>query len=90
MLKGDEVASYLIQKRGYLVVKFHTWVDRPGVGDRFETFAGMPLSQPIVLTEPTTDEDWKEQSAVALPFKTDPAVPQGKSALGYFFKAITD
>jgi hypothetical protein len=90
-LKGDEVASRAIIERGYLVVGFLEFDEFPKVGDRLENWAGMELSQPIVLIEPTTIEDWKEQCRIlSPPFTKDAEVPREKTTCGRFFRAITD
>ena len=90
MTKGDEIASFVIQRRGYLVVGIH-----PGstiaIGEKLYDWAHLPLSQPIVIVAETTQEDWREQGRIVMPWKDDPEVPKAQEPTGgTFFKAITD
>lgn len=93
MTKGDEVASHILQRRGYLVVGIDPLTEFPKRGHVFMEFAGMQLSQPIVVTEETDRADWIEQMKCAIdPFKADLTVPRQHStpSKAKFFKAVTD
>jgi hypothetical protein len=62
------------------------------LGDRLNAWAGMDLSQPIILIAETDLKDWLEQARLLIPrFGSDPAIPKtGWRENGYFFKATTD
>ena|ERR1700734_1804293 len=94
MLPGDEVASFLIAERGYIVLGL--LIPTAQAGDALMTFAGMNLSQPVVLTEPTDRNDWLAQSKLAAPrFKPRADIPRSSLAEqskveAWFWRAITD
>jgi hypothetical protein len=93
MTKGDEVAQFIIQQRGYIVVVgFQGWGAVPSPGQRLTVFADMPLSQPVVVVAETDGKDWMDQMRCAAPrFQSDPEVPRAKStAGGRYFKCNTD
>lgn len=90
--KGDEVAMVALRERGYLVVGYYEHAQHPVRGQKLTTWAGMSLSQPIVITEETTQDDWVAQSRLLKgQFYTDPEVPRSKGIQnGRYFRAMTD
>lgn len=93
-LIGDEVANRIIQKRGHLVVAL-PYCDGYQ-GQVLRSFAGMELSQPIVLTRKTNQEEWKTQLKAIGPFaqprKDVPRCSPGdpRFATADYWQAVTD
>lgn len=92
MTKGDEVASFLIQERGYIVVGMQSWFPELELPAYLNSLAGMELSQELVVYQKTTFNDWMKQAQCGkILFKNDPAVPRGKAdSTGRYYRAMTD
>jgi hypothetical protein len=92
MTKGGEVAAFVIQHRGYLVLGF---IAPLPLHSSVSTFANLRLNQPIVTLSVTSRDDWMEQARlVAGRFREKDLYPdysaQGPATGGYYCRANTD
>lgn len=92
MTKGEEVAAFVIQHRGYLVLGFLAPVP---LYSSISTFANLPLNQPIKILSVTSEEDWQEQAAIVnAKFTARELYPDGLTqpsrTRGYFYRANTN